>query len=59
MMLTPKGLSVSALDVLPQRLSVHAACADKTQRTGVGAGGGKLAGGDVGHSALNDGVFRA
>ncbi len=53
------GERLAAVDVLPQRLSVHAACADKAQRTGVGAGGGKLAGGDVGHSALNDGVFRA
>ena len=53
------GERLAAVDVLPQRLSVHAACTDKTQRTGVGAGSGKLAGGDVGHAALNDGVFRA
>ena len=53
------GERLAAADVLPQRLSVHASCADKAQRTGVGAGGGKLAGGDVGHAALNDGVFRA
>ncbi len=34
----------------------HAARADDAQRSRVGAGGGKLAGGDVGHAALNDGI---
>ena len=52
------GERLAAADVLPQGLDVHAACADEAQRTGVGAGGGELAGGDVGHAALNDGVFR-
>ena len=62
MMLTPKGWSVSCLaaaDVLPQGIRIpHAARADEAQGPGIGAGGRKLAGGDVGHTALNDGVLR-
>ena len=53
------GQLLAAADVLAQGVGVHAACTDDAQRTGVGAGGGKLAGGDVGHAALNDGVFCA
>ena len=50
---------LAAADVLTQGVGVHAACADDAQRTCVGAGSGKLAGGDVGHAALDDGVFCA
>ena len=41
---------LAAADVLTQGVGVHAACADDAQRTCVGAGSGKLAGGDVGHT---------
>ncbi len=51
------GQLLAAADVLAQGVGVHAARADDAQRTRVGAGGGKLAGGDVGHAALDDGVF--
>ena len=37
---------------------LHAARADEAQGPRIGAGGRKLAGGDVGHTALNDGVLR-
>ena len=52
------GQFTAAADVLAQGIGIHAARTDDAQRTGVGAGGGKLAGGDVGHATLNDGVFR-
>ena len=47
---------LAAADVLAQGVGVHAARADDAQRSRVGAGGGKLAGGDVGHAALDDGI---
>ena len=47
----------AAADVLAQGVGVHAASADDAESSRVGAGGGKLAGGDVRHAALNDGVF--
>ena len=54
------GQLTAAADVRAQFLAaVHAAAADKPQRPGVGAGGRKLAGGDVGHAALDDGVTGA
>ena len=46
----------AAADVLAQGVGVHAARADDAESSRVGAGGGKLAGGDVGHAALNDGI---
>ena len=53
------GQLLAAADVLAQGVGVHAARTNDAQRTRVGAGGGKLAGGNVGHTALNDGVFCA
>ena len=53
------GQLFAAADVLAQGVGIHAARTDDAQRTRVGAGGGKLAGGNVGHAALNDGVFCA
>ena len=52
------GQLPAAADVLAQGIGIHAARTDDAQCTGVGAGGGELAGGNVGHAALNDGVFR-
>ena len=43
------------VDLLAEDVGGHAAGADKTQSTGVGYSGGKLAGGDVGHAALDNG----
>ena len=39
----------------PQGLRIHAARADEAQRPGIGHSGGKLAGGDIGHAALDQG----
>ena len=50
------GPFTTAADVGPQLLGVHAAGTDQAQRARVGTGGGKLAGGNVGHAALNNGV---
>ena len=47
------GELFGAADILPQRIGIHTARTDQTQRAGVGAGGGKFAGGNVGHAALN------
>ena len=52
------GQLPAAADVLAQGIGIHAARTDDAQCTGVGTGGGKLAGGNVCHAALNDGVFR-
>ena len=49
------GKSFGGADVAAQGFGVHAARADQPQGTGVGAGGGELAGGDVGHAALDEG----
>ena len=53
------GQLLAAADVLAQGVGIHAARTDDAQRSRIGAGSGKLAGGDVGHAALNDGVFCA
>ena len=53
------GQLLAAADVLAQGIGIHAAGPNDAQRTCVGAGGGKFAGGNVGHAALNDGVFCA
>ena len=53
------GQLLATADVLAQSVGIHAARTDDAQRSCIGAGGGKLAGGDVGHAALNDGVFCA
>ena len=42
-------------DLLAEPIAVPAAGGDHAQGPGVGAGGGELAGGNVGHAALNDG----
>ena len=52
------GQLLAAADILAQGVGVHAARADDAQCSCIGTGGGKLAGGDVGHAALNDGVLR-
>ena len=53
------GQCLAAADVLPQGIRIpHSARADEAQGPRIGAGGRKLAGGDVGHTALNDGVLR-
>ena len=47
------------VDVLPEGPGIHAAAADEAHGPRVGDGRGELAGGDVGHAALDDGEFRA
>ena len=57
-----KGLVCELLapaDIFAQGVSIHAARTDDAQCTCIGAGGGKLTGGNVCHAALDDGVFRA
>ena len=44
-------------DLLAETVAVPAAGGDHAQGPGVGAGGGELAGGDVGHTALDKGVL--
>ena len=53
------GQLLAAADVLAQGVGIHAARTDDAQCSRIGAGSGKLAGGNVGHAALNDGVFCA
>ena len=43
---------------LPKARCIHAASADESQGAGVGDGGGKFGGGNIGHTALNNGEFR-
>ena len=45
------------MNVFPKRVNSHAARTDKSQGSGVGDGGGKLAGGNVGHAALYEGAL--
>ena len=58
----PEGLVRQALadaDLLTQQVCIqHPAGGDDAQRPRVGAGGGKFAGGDVGHAALDNGELR-
>ena len=49
------GEGAAAADALLEHLGGHAARADEAQSAGVGHGGGKLGGGDVGHTALDKG----
>ena len=44
-------------DLLAEAVAVPAAGGDHAQGAGVGAGGGELAGGDVGHAALDKGIL--
>ena len=44
-------------DLLAETVAVPAAGGDHAQGPGVGAGGGELAGGDVGHAALDEGIL--
>ena len=46
-------------DIFAQGVGIHAARTDDAQCTCIGAGGGKLTGGNVCHAALDDGVFRS
>ena len=45
------------VDVLPELIGLHAAGGDESQTARIGDGCRKLTGGDVCHTALNDGVF--
>ena len=45
-------------DIFAQGVGIHAARTDDAQCTCIGAGCGKLTGGNVCHAALDDGVFR-
>lgn len=45
------------VDVLPELFGLHAAGGDESQAARIGDGCRKLTGGDVCHTALNDGVF--
>ena len=59
--MTPEELVRQALadmNLLPEQIRLqHSAGGDDAQCAGIGAGGGKLAGGDVGHTALDKGVL--
>ena len=47
-------------DLLPEHFRLfHVAGGDDAQGTGIGAGGGEFASGDVGHAALDDGELRS
>ena len=52
------GQRTAVADVFPQGIGIHTAGTDQAQRPGIRAGSGKFARGDIGHSTLDNGIFR-